>query len=439
MRLVERGSWFLVLVIFAAAQHRVTAAQCPCDIYAAGGTPCVAAHSMVRALYQTYNGPLYQVRRASDKATQDIFPLAPGGFANSASQDSFLTGTTGTVSIIYDQSGNNNNLTVAPKGCYVETNDTEAGATGDKISVGGHTVYGLYQNIHHGYRKDTANNVPTGSKSQGLYEVVNGKHFNSGCCNDYGNAETDFCGSGGTGTMEAIYFGTIANYGTGTGSGPWIMGDFEAGIWPGGSGTYTKNYSTNPSLNNDNYVSGFLKSSASNYALKSGNAQSGPLTNIYSGNPPATWKLQGSIILGIGGDNSWSGDGTFYEGALTSGRPTDTVEDSVQANIVAAGYGLTTATRPEYYGLSQQIPFRIRYNPSIDNIVINCALTTAWHISVNIFDLQGRHIASVMDGVVSAGRHEMVWDAREVHAGIYIWKVTIAGETELMGKISIRQ
>ena len=33
----------------------------PCDIYAAGGAPCVAAHSTTRALYAAYNGPLYQV------------------------------------------------------------------------------------------------------------------------------------------------------------------------------------------------------------------------------------------------------------------------------------------------------------------------------------------------------------------------------------------
>jgi len=63
---------------------------CPCDIYAAGGTPCVAAHSTIRALYSTYNGPLYQVRRTSDNKTQDIGVLTSGGYANSAVQDSFL-------------------------------------------------------------------------------------------------------------------------------------------------------------------------------------------------------------------------------------------------------------------------------------------------------------------------------------------------------------
>ena len=44
----------------------------PCDIYRAAGTPCVTAHSTTRALLASYDGPLYQVRRASDGATLDI-------------------------------------------------------------------------------------------------------------------------------------------------------------------------------------------------------------------------------------------------------------------------------------------------------------------------------------------------------------------------------
>src|ERR1700745_3772868 len=44
----------------------------PCDIYASGGTPCVAAHSTTRALYGSYNGNLYQVKRSSDNSTLNI-------------------------------------------------------------------------------------------------------------------------------------------------------------------------------------------------------------------------------------------------------------------------------------------------------------------------------------------------------------------------------
>ena len=51
--------------------------QGPCDIYAAGGSPCVAAHSSTRALSAAYNGPLYQVLRQSDGKTLDIGVVPP--------------------------------------------------------------------------------------------------------------------------------------------------------------------------------------------------------------------------------------------------------------------------------------------------------------------------------------------------------------------------
>jgi len=44
----------------------------PCDVYAAAGDPCVAAHSTTRALYASYNGPLYQIVRQSDGKLLDI-------------------------------------------------------------------------------------------------------------------------------------------------------------------------------------------------------------------------------------------------------------------------------------------------------------------------------------------------------------------------------
>ncbi|KAH8800691.1 alpha-L-arabinofuranosidase B, catalytic-domain-containing protein [Xylogone sp. PMI_703] len=88
----------------------------PCDIYASGGTPCIAAHSTTRSHYSAYSGPLYQVKRSSDGATTTIAPLSAGGVANAATQDSFCAGTTCLITIIYDQSGHGNHLTDAPPG-----------------------------------------------------------------------------------------------------------------------------------------------------------------------------------------------------------------------------------------------------------------------------------------------------------------------------------
>ena len=94
----------------------LAAGSLPCDIYAAGGTPCVAAHSTIRALFAAYAGNLYQVRRASDSTTRNIGVLSTGGYANTATQDSFCAGTTCVITIIYDQSGHSNDLTQTPGG-----------------------------------------------------------------------------------------------------------------------------------------------------------------------------------------------------------------------------------------------------------------------------------------------------------------------------------
>src|SRR4051812_49726923 len=77
------------------------ATSLPCDIYAAGGTPCVAAHSTTRALFGSYNGSLYQVRRSSDNTTRNIGLLSAGGFADAAAQDSFCANTTCVITVIF--------------------------------------------------------------------------------------------------------------------------------------------------------------------------------------------------------------------------------------------------------------------------------------------------------------------------------------------------
>ena len=211
------------------------AGSLPCDIYASGGTPCVAAHSTVRALYSAYNGNLYQVRRASDNATLNIGVLSAGGYANSAAQDSFCAGTSCVITIIYDQSGRGNNLTQAPPGNFPSTGpggyDNLADATAAPITVGGHKAYGVYIASGMGYRNDNTNGIATGDNPEGEYAIFDGTHYNGGCCFDYGNAETD-AHDDGNGTMEAIYFGNIKVWGYGSGNGPWVMADLKTVCFP---------------------------------------------------------------------------------------------------------------------------------------------------------------------------------------------------------------
>jgi hypothetical protein len=49
----------------------------------------VAAHSLVRALYASYSGPLYSVMRSSDYTSISISTLVAGGYAGAATQATF--------------------------------------------------------------------------------------------------------------------------------------------------------------------------------------------------------------------------------------------------------------------------------------------------------------------------------------------------------------
>jgi len=315
-------------LIAGGAAPAGAATSLPCDIYATAGTPCVAAHSTTRALYAAYNGPLYQVRRASNGATTNIGTLAAGGYANAAAQDSFCAGTTCTITEIFDQSPQHNNLTIGPAGGAGGA-DVGANATALPVMAGGHKVYGVFVSPGTGYRDDATTGVATGSQPQGAYMVASGTHVNSGCCFDYGNAETNNRDNG-NGHMDAVYFGTLCWFAPCNGSGPWVQADLENGLFGGGNGNNPNNAG-----NKSAFVTALVKNNGTTtYAIKGGNADSGGLTTWYSGSLPTTsgympMHAEGAIILGVGGDNSNSSAGSFFEGVMTAGYPTDAADTSV--------------------------------------------------------------------------------------------------------------
>jgi hypothetical protein len=331
----------LTLVAGTSPAHAVTPATC--DIAATGSTPCVAAYSSVRALYATYNGPLYQVTRQSDGAAADVSTLAVGGYANAAGQDAFCAGTVCLVTKIYDQSPQDNDLTIAPVGLAGSGN---FGVRADALPVvaDGHNVYGFLFDAGTGYRKLVGNGVPTGAQPESMYAVLSGTYITQvdRCCFGFGNAET-IPDNTGSAHMDALNISTVCTAPPCSGVGPWWQADLENGTFMSGGASNPSNVGMGW---NKPFVTGVLRNNGTtNFALDGGDATVPTLTSLYSGALPAGYSpmlKEGGIILGIGGDNSNAASGAFFEGAMTTGSMSNATVANIQTNIDSVGYSGTT-------------------------------------------------------------------------------------------------
>ncbi len=327
----------------------------PCDIYAAAGTPCVAAHSSTRALYASYKGPLYQVMRQSDGKTLDIGVARsvkgdPGGYADAEAQDKFCADTYCWITILYDQSGKGNHLTQAPRGGF--SGPSMGGfnnlplADMAPVTIMGHKVYGIFIEPGMGLRDDDPVGTAVDDQAEGQYWVINGLHYNSGCCYDYGNAEID-SRDDGDGTMETTYYGNATAWYRGQAPGPWIMTDQENNLVGCVNPSPNDKYCPDLPSITWRFVTATADGEPHHWRTMGGDAQQGDLKIMFDGtriiNDRSSYdpmRKQGAILLGNGGDNSNGSQGTFYEGAMTAPGtfPSQETNQKIQANIVAARY-----------------------------------------------------------------------------------------------------
>ncbi|MBV9949082.1 MAG: hypothetical protein JOZ69_19695 [Myxococcales bacterium] len=326
----------------------------PGDLANASGVSVVAAHSMTRALFAAYTGRLFQASRASDKQKMDISVTAAGGRVDATALTAFCAGTTCAVSVLYDQTGNGNDLKQATQQNMptIAMFPTKGGTvlpyaltqnSGGPGAIGGDPTGQFLRN------RNQTKKVPTGSAAQTEYMVVYAKYFKGHCCYDYGNVETGIRNDG-PGTMSALYFGQTKDWTFGVGSGPWGMVDMEDGVFSfGGNAGNVNPANGNPAGMNasdpafafpgTNLVGVMAKTNGtSSFTLKVGDVEQGKFTTAWSGALPngyAPLHQEGGLSLGEGGDGSDNVDGAFFEGFVVAGEESDATDVSIQTNLSA--------------------------------------------------------------------------------------------------------
>ena len=205
----------------------------------------------------------------------------------------------------------------------------------------------------------------------------------------------------------------------------------ENGLFFGGNGPNTANDG-----NSSDFVTALLKNDGqTTYALKGGNAQSGGLTTWWSGALPnlggyTPMHQEGAIVLGTGGDNSNASVGSFFEGVMTAGYPTDAADNAVQASIVVGrllrGVQRRHAARGDHHrpGRAVRRRYRRRHRDGRrDGGLWNCqsnAIDQHWtHNSDGSLSTLGRCLDIDGDGT-AAGTKVELWDCNGV--GGQVWQ-----------------
>lgn len=88
--------------------------------------------------------------------------------------------------------------------------------------------------------------------------------------------------------------------------------------------------------------------------------------------------------------------------------------------------GETTSTPstelPKELALSQNYP-----NPFNPTTVINFAVPTQDHVRLTVYDMLGRQVATLINESVSAGSHQVTFDATQLSSGMYIYRLETSG------------
>jgi hypothetical protein len=84
---------------------------------------------------------------------------------------------------------------------------------------------------------------------------------------------------------------------------------------------------------------------------------------------------------------------------------------------------------PAGYRLEQNFP-----NPFNGSTAIAYELPRASHVTLSVYDLLGRKIATVLDGPQTGGKHNVSFDANGFSSGVYIYRLSAGNfvETHMM-------
>ncbi len=150
----------------------------------------------------------------------------------------------------------------------------------------------------------------------------------------------------------------------------------------------------------------------------------------YSGET-AGWKRCTLVV-----DSDTPYDGFYCDNMQTGGTHYEWDKEKIDYSMYFIGHDsikgvITNAVgvqeAPAAFAVDQNVP-----NPFNPTTTITFSLAQAGDVTVDVFNVAGQKVDTLVDGYMDAGQHSAVWDASGFSAGVYFYTVKSAGFSQTM-------
>jgi len=130
-------------------------------------------------------------------------------------------------------------------------------------------------------------------------------------------------------------------------------------------------------------------------------------------------------------------DGLYCDNEQTMGPHYDKCEEKKQPGIFFLGHDSITGVITSGVAVEEDAPaaFSVEQNspnPFNPTTTISFSIAEAGDVTVEVFNVAGQKVDTIVSGYMEAGRHSVVWDASDFSAGVYFYTVKSGGYSKTM-------
>ena len=149
---------------------------------------------------------------------------------------------------------------------------------------------------------------------------------------------------------------------------------------------------------------------------------------------PSGWEVLGRNTSGSHRMTAFSYNGTGGKGAIFTYQPANlsTEGDEVLADIVTWLLQEPTSASPPAAELPDDFELRQNYpNPFNPVTTISYALPVEQNVTLEVFNIQGQRVTTLVNEQQKAGWHEIAFDASRLASGVYIYRLQTGSFVEI--------